>query len=153
MSEAKTIPHWLYQVLGWIATFVAGGGAYKLFNKLLAAYWKKPQAEVHKTDAETAEIVVRTHSQVVKTQTDIGDAVVRMVSKLEETQELIDEIRDENIGLKMQVAQLETQVRSNEYFIARLHAGNKLGLQLADLPPTLKEVIQMLEQLDDHKKE
>ena len=146
MSEAKTIPHWLYQVLGWIATFVAGGGAYKLFNKLLQAYWKKPQAEVHKTDAETTEIIVRTHSQV-------GDSVVRMIDKLEHTQDLIDEIREENVELKMQVAQLETQIQSDEYFIARLHAASKLGLQLQDLPPTLKEVIQLLKRLDDHSKE
>lgn len=105
MEEAKTIPHWLYQVLGAIAAFLGGGGLYKLITIYLNR--KRPQAEVHVTEAKATEITIRSHSLA-------GDAVIRMIERLEEMQQRFDEIRCERDELKMRLDTQEIDLRLTE---------------------------------------
>lgn len=113
MEEAKTIPHWLYQVLGALAAFLGGGGVYKLITIYLNRH--KPKAEVHETEARATEITIRSHSTA-------GDAVIRMIDRLEETQERIDVIREERDELAKRVDLMEIEARLARGQIKRLKA-------------------------------
>lgn len=115
MNEVKAIPHWVYQVLYAVAAFVTGGGAYKVYKKLRDAYWGLPQAEVHKTDAEATEIIIRSHSTA-------GDSVIRMIDRLEETQERIDEIRTERDSLILRNDLQVIEIRHREDEVKKLKA-------------------------------
>lgn len=111
MEEAKTIPHWLYQVLGVVAAFLGGGGAYKLVTIYLNRH--KPKAEVFETEARATEITIRSHSTA-------GDAVMRMIDKLEETQERVDGIWVENLELQKQVDLMKIELALAQGQIKRL---------------------------------
>lgn len=105
MEEARTIPHWASQILYAVASFLAGSVGYKYLIIYLNRH--KPAAEVHKSEAETTEITIRSHSTA-------GDAVIRMMDRLEETQERIDDIRKENLILKGEVFTLRTKLETQE---------------------------------------
>lgn len=113
MEEAKTIPHWLYQVLGVLAAFLGGGGFYKLITIYLNRH--KPKAEVYETEARATEITIRSHSTA-------GDAVIRMMDRLEETQERIDVIREERDDLSKQLDLREMELQLAQMQIKRLKA-------------------------------
>lgn len=126
-----------WQLVFWALAAVFGSGTIAT----LATLWvtrRNRQSDVHVTEATAAEIKIR--ARVAE-----GDAIGRYMSLLVEAQERIDAIRDERDGLQLQVAQLTTEQEMAEMFIARLHAANKLGIQLKDLPPTIAEVINLLQ--------
>lgn len=96
-DNPQAMPHWVFQVLQWLAAFGAGG----LIVKLIILYQNrnKPAAEVHKTSAEANEISVRS-------STNASDAVIRMIDKLDDTLLTIDRVRTERDDLRRQCDEL-----------------------------------------------
>jgi chromosome segregation ATPase len=126
---------------------------------------RQRRAEITQADASTTEIRVRT--RVAE-----GDAVIRYTQSLVEAQDRVDALRDklantedklvdiesrcmeltsENRNLQADLQQAQITIRLNEQFIARLHAATKLGVELKDLPPTIADVIMMLQELEAEK--
>lgn len=138
MEEARTIPHWASQILYAVASFLAGSVGYKYLIIYLNRH--KPAAEVHKSEAETTEITIRSHSTA-------GDAVIRMMDRLEETQERIDDIREENLILKDEVFTLRTKLETQEIEL-------KLGERQTKRMKALMDIHQIAySELDFHKEE
>lgn len=89
MQNGISTPNWIQLAFGLLASFLAGGGFYKLVNTWL--HRKKPAAEIHLTEATAAEIHVRAGSTA-------GDAIVRFMNRLDDAQITIDRLRAERDG-------------------------------------------------------
>jgi len=154
MQEVPLIPlNWRTFALYLVAAILGSGTIAAVVTSWLER--RKRRADLAQSDATTTEIRVRTRLTEV-------DAISKYRTMLTETQEQVDRLRDENLKLEAEnldlavmkkrleseVAQANTTIELNEMFIARLHAATKLGLELKDLPPTIPEVIEMLESLN-----
>src|SRR5687768_8991761 len=124
MQETQAIPHWAFTVLQWLALFGAGGTCVKLI--MLYQNRKKPGVEVNKTEAETTEITIRSHSSA-------SDSLMRMMGKLEAAQATNDRLRSERNKWKEEAQSLKSQAEVDQYFIKRLVAANELGITLKKL--------------------
>lgn len=89
MQNGILTPNWLQLAFGLLASFLAGGGFYKLLNTWL--HRKNPAAEINLTQATAAEVHVRAGSTA-------GDAVVRFMDRLDVAQITIDRLRAERDG-------------------------------------------------------
>jgi hypothetical protein len=82
-----------------VASFIGGGGAYKLINIWLN--WKKPEAEIHVTEAQA----VKTRAEARKIDADadlqVNTIIERLHVRIDQMQEGVDEIRGERDELKM----------------------------------------------------
>lgn len=125
MQDASTpLPHWVFQVLYALAWLVGGGGIVRLIT-----VWqnrKKPVVEAAKTEAEAAEIRIRSYSTA-------ADSNLRMMERLQDTLDDIDRIREERDRWKERAESAESQRKIDEHYIKRLTAANELGVKLADL--------------------
>lgn len=87
MQEGILTPsNWKQTLLGWLASFLVGGGIVKVYITWLNR--NKPAAEVHVAEATATEITVRTGSTA-------GDAIIRFMGRLEQAQASIDRLRVE----------------------------------------------------------
>jgi len=154
MQELPLIPlNWRTFALYLIAAILGSGTIAALVTSWIER--RKRRADLAQTDAATTEIRIRTKLTEV-------DAIGKYRSMLTETQEQVDRLRDENLELESRcldllvakkqadtdLAQANTTIGLNEQFIARLHAATKLGMELKDLPPTIRDIIEMLEALE-----
>ena len=114
------MPHWVFQILQWLAAFGAGG----LIVKLIMLYQnrKRPKAEIEKTEAETTEIIIRS-------STSASDAVIRMMNKLDETLICLDRARSERDALKQELNQKTLDLDLSE--IRNKHHEEQEGRMLA----------------------
>lgn len=125
MQDASTsIPHWLFQIIYALASFVGLRGIEKLVTVWLNR--KKPDAEIQKTDAETTEIRIRSYSTA-------ADSNLRMMERLQDTLDDIDRIRKERDEWQERALKAESQRGIDEHYIKRLTAANELGVKLSDL--------------------
>lgn len=129
-----TSPNWIQLAFGLLASFLAGGGFYKLINTWLNR--RKPAAEVHLTEATAAEIVVRTGSSA-------SDAMMRMMDRLDAAQVTIDRLRGERDDWRMQAVKADDDAKTAQLFVGQLNAAAKLtvcehhpeGVKLSDFMP------------------
>jgi hypothetical protein len=142
----------------WVFWLIAGALGSGLTTAIITRwlYRRKLRADVAQADATTTEISIRT-------KVTEGDAIVRYIRELRDAQRSYDELRGELTGLQDQcanyinenrklideLAQANIDIELKELFIGRLHAATKLGMELKDLPPSLDDVILMLEVLRD----
>ena len=151
VQEPPFIPVNWRQLVLWLVAAIFGSS----FTTAIVTSWlerRRRRADVDHTDASTSETRVRT--RVAE-----GDAIVRYIGSLSKLQDDIDELRRERDDsearcleliaevshLRTDLAQANTTIQLNEQFIARLHAATKLGMELSGLPPSIDEVIEMLE--------
>jgi hypothetical protein len=134
MQESSTLPTWIQTAFGLLASFLAGGGFYKLFNTWLNR--RKPAAEVHLVEANTAEIIVRAGSSA-------GESVMRMMDRLDTAQLTIDRLRSERDDWRMKALNATDDAKASQIFTAQLNAAAKLtvcehypeGVKLSDYLP------------------
>jgi TolA-binding protein len=105
-----TSPTWLPTALIPLATFLVGGGAYKLFTVWLNR---------NKPAAETTEITVRTTATA-------SDSIMRMMDRLQGAQEDIDRLRSERNEWQERAEKGEIETRLQNYQIERQQALLKL---------------------------
>lgn len=92
--------NWTQIAFGFLASFLAGGGFYKLFNTWL--HRNKPAADISLTEATAAEVHVRAGSAA-------GDAVVRFMNRLDTAQVTIDRLRAERDAWEQQYGEVFTE--------------------------------------------
>lgn len=105
------IPHWAYTVLQTLATLGAGG----LIVKLIDLYQnrRKPTVEIHKTEAETTEIIVRSHAAA-------GDAMGRMMDRWDAAAATADRLRAERNDLREKCEDQDRQIEAYERQLGRM---------------------------------
>jgi hypothetical protein len=134
MQQSSTLPTWIQTAFGLLASFLAGGGFYKLFNTWLNR--RKPAAEIHVTEATASEIIVRAGSNA-------GDAVMRMMDRLDHAQMTIDRLRSERDDWRTRAMNAEDDSNAAQMFVDQLNAAAKLtvcehhphGVKLSDFTP------------------
>jgi hypothetical protein len=123
-ESTPAIPHWAFQVLQAIGYLGLGGAVVKFYE--LYQNRKRPQVEIHKTEAETTEIVVR--SQVAA-----SDALDRIVGRLEAALSTTDRLRNERDDLREQNDKQGMELESYERQMKRMKAMMDLrGIRLSD---------------------
>lgn len=125
MQESQApFPHWAFQVLQTLATLGIGGAAVKVYE--LYQNRRKPFVEVQKTEAETTEITIRSHSAA-------GDAMMRMMDRLEAALNTTDRLRSERDDLREKTEKQGTELESYERQMRRMKAIMDLkGIKLSD---------------------
>jgi len=109
-SPTIPIPHTLTDFLWWLlAGFLATGGG--------VAWWvawknrKKPEAEVHESEARTAKSFAEVRSLDLQTSITAGEAVLRMVQQLAFSRIANEELHKENERLSNENAVYERQIQ------------------------------------------
>jgi chromosome segregation ATPase len=156
MLQEPTLTSYTWQQwVFWLIAGVLGSG----LTGVIATRWlyrRRLSAEVQQTDAATTKI--RIEARVAE-----GDAIGRYMQWLQQAQERYDVLRgeltelqdqcanliNENRQLTTDLAQANTTIQLNEHYIAQLHAATKLGMELRDLPPSVDDIILMLEATRD----
>ncbi len=125
MQEATpAIPHWAYQILEGLASFVVGGTIVKFIT--LYQNRKKPIAEIHESQARTTEITIRSN-------TIAGDSVIRMMDRLDEALDMIDRLRLERDECRDLSAKQKIELESYDQQMRRMKAIMDLkGIHLSD---------------------
>ena len=158
LQELPFISNWR-QWTFWLVAGVLGSGV----TTAIASRWlhrRELDAQVEQTDAAASELRIR--AKVTE-----GDAIGRYMQWLQQAQERYDVLRgelvelqdrcaglmNENTDVRSQLANAQLDIELKELFIGRLHAATKLGLELKDLPPSLDDVIIMLERMRDSRME
>lgn len=138
MQESISSPHWVQTALGLLASFLAGGGVYKLVNTWLNR--KKPAAEVQLTEATATEVTIRASSSA-------GEAIMRFMDRLDTAQQTIDRLRKERDDEKLRADKATDDARASELFVEQLHAAARLaGVRLSDYTPQqLRETVKKSE--------
>lgn len=120
----SAIPHWAFTVLQTVATIGLGGVVVKLYE--LYQNRRKPNVEIHKTQAETTEIIVRSKATA-------GDAFGRMMDRLEDALNTNDRLRHERDDLREQVDKQQLELESYERQMRRMQSiMNLKGIKLSD---------------------
>lgn len=123
-ENSPAIPHWLFTALYGLATFIGGGTALKLID--LYQNRNRPKVEVHKVEAETTEIIVR--SQVAA-----SDALNRIVDRLEAALSTTDRLRSERDDLRELTDKQGMELESYERQMKRMKAIMDLrGIKISD---------------------
>jgi hypothetical protein len=86
MQQSPYIPQWMQLALTGLASAFGGIGIDRLYNSWLQR--RKPDAEIHRTHAESAEIFIRAGAAA-------SDSVARMMDRLDLAQLTIDRLRQE----------------------------------------------------------
>jgi hypothetical protein len=107
------IPHWVFTVLQGLALFVGGGTVVKLLT--LYQNRNKPKVEIEKTEAETTEITIRSHSTA-------GESMMRMMDRLELALNTNDRLRNERDDLQEQVDKQQMELESYDRQMRRMKA-------------------------------
>lgn len=123
-DSTPAIPHWLFQALQALGYLGLGGAAVKFYE--LYQNRNRPKVEVHKVEAETTEIVVR--SQVAA-----SDALDRIVGRLEAALTTTDRLRSERDDLREQNDKQAMELESYERQMRRMKAIMDLkGIKISD---------------------
>lgn len=133
-QDSLAIPPWILESLKWLAGIGAGG----LIVRFVTLYQNRhrPVAELHKTDAETTEITVRTSSNA-------GDAMMRMMDRLDVAQQNIDRLRIERDSWRVEALNAKDDAKTAQMFVDQLNAAARLtvcehhpaGVKLSDYTP------------------
>lgn len=114
MQESLTSLSWKQIAFGFVASFLGGGGAFKLFNTWLNR--NKPAAEIHLTES-TAE-KTRAEARKINAEADVQFTAIveRLHVRLEEMAAAVVKIREERDDLKLRVElqQLELNMRDKD---------------------------------------
>lgn len=105
---------WVQTAFYIVASFIGGGGAYKLFNIWLNR--KKPQAEVHESLARAGKTHAETRKIHAESEAHSADVVSRITLRLEQMQIRKDEIAAERDEFKTRcdLQQIELAMRDND---------------------------------------
>jgi hypothetical protein len=105
---------WTQIAFGILASFIGGGGAYKLFNVWLNR--KKPQAEIHLTDATADK--TRAEARKIHAEADVQfNAIVeRLHIRIEEMAASAVKVREERDEYKLrnELQQIELRMRDDQ---------------------------------------
>ena len=124
MQNSNAIPDWAFQVLQTLATLGAGGALVKLIT--LYQNRKEPFVEVQKTEAETTQITIKSHSVA-------SDALIRMMDRLEEASNTNDRLRSERDDLRELSDKQQMELESYERQMRRMKAALDLsGIRMSD---------------------
>jgi hypothetical protein len=134
MQQSLTVPQWVQTAVSWLASGVAGGLIVRFYTIWLNR--KKPTAEVHLTEANAAEVIIRAGSSA-------GDAVIRMMARLDEAQGTIDRVRLERDEWRLKALNAQDDAAAAQMFVDQLNAAAKLtvcehyphGVRLSDYTP------------------
>lgn len=98
MQEGISSLSWTQIAFGFLASFIGGGGAYKLFNIWLNR--KKPLAEVHESIARAGKTRAEARKLDAESDAHNADVVSRVTLRLEQMQIRKDEIAAERDEFK-----------------------------------------------------
>lgn len=130
-----------------IASILSGGAIVALVNWLAGK--RKTNAEVLEIHATAAKIEVDAHEASTRTIMAAQARIVELADINHDLQRELSEAcrqRDNfEFDLKQERyehGQLKIRSELREHFIQQLEAANKLGVQLRDLPPDVREVLK-----------
>lgn len=114
-----------------VASFIGGGGAYKLFNSWLN--WRKQPAEIHVTEAQA--IKTRAEARKINADADlqVNTIIERLHVRIDQMQEGVDAIRVERDELKMRCDMQEIELRMRDGQIKKIKGIlDTRGIKLSD---------------------
>ena len=130
-----------------IASILSGGAIVAVINWLTGR--RKASAEVFEIHASTTRIEVEAREASTRTIMAAQARIVELVDINSELQRELAEACRERDDFEFQLGQqrlaleqLQTVGELREHFIQQLEAANKLGVQLRDLPPEVRESLR-----------
>lgn len=114
-ETSSAIPHWVQLILTAIASILTTLGIPHLYSNWLNR--KKPDAEIHVTEATATEITV-------KSAATAGDAMMRFMDRLDTAQDTIDRVRAESQRIidRLRAERDSWQDEYDKVFVERDHA-------------------------------
>jgi uncharacterized coiled-coil DUF342 family protein len=114
MQDTQPSLSWTQIAFGIVASFIGGGGAYKLFNIWLNR--KKPAAEITETEARADK--TRAEARKIGAEADVqfNTIIERLHARIDQMQSGVDEIRAERNEYKMRcdLQQIELKLRDSD---------------------------------------
>jgi hypothetical protein len=130
-SGIQSSPTWTQLAFYILASFIGGGGAYKLFNVWLNR--NKPKAEVHESIARAGKTKAEARKIDVESEAQSASTVARITLRLERMQIRTDEILQERDEYKRRVDLQEIELAMRDSDIKKLKGIlDSRGIKISD---------------------